>query len=149
MASEAGVLPEIPESRIVKKWRLQPGKMFLIDLEQGRIIDDKELKDQLTTEGLAAGSATNMTQALLEYEGLQVERTIAEKLNESANLLLDKARIAASKQHIYLAAFVPPVLPDDSFYPRRYQSLAVFFLCILAVWSSVSLVVAGINDQRL
>ncbi|MBA2547040.1 MAG: glutamate synthase subunit alpha [Burkholderiaceae bacterium] len=46
MASEVGVLP-IPESRIVKKWRLQPGKMFLIDTEQGRIIDDAELKQQL------------------------------------------------------------------------------------------------------
>lgn len=46
MASESGVLP-IPESRIVKKWRLQPGKMFLIDMEAGRIIDDKELKDAL------------------------------------------------------------------------------------------------------
>ena len=46
MASEAGVLP-VPENRIVKKWRLQPGKMFLIDLDQGRIIDDRELKDQL------------------------------------------------------------------------------------------------------
>ncbi|MCE2897481.1 MAG: glutamate synthase-related protein [Betaproteobacteria bacterium] len=46
MASEAGVLP-VPEDRIVKKWRLQPGKMFLVDLEQGRIIDDKELKDAL------------------------------------------------------------------------------------------------------
>jgi len=46
MASEAGVLP-IAESRIVKKWRLQPGKMFLIDLEQGRIIDDEEIKAQL------------------------------------------------------------------------------------------------------
>jgi glutamate synthase (NADPH/NADH) large chain len=46
MASEVGVLP-IAESRIVKKWRLQPGKMFLIDTEQGRIIDDRELKDQL------------------------------------------------------------------------------------------------------
>ncbi|MCM8595246.1 glutamate synthase large subunit [Accumulibacter sp.] len=46
MASEAGVLP-IPEERIVKKWRLQPGKMFLIDLDQGRIIDDAELKDTL------------------------------------------------------------------------------------------------------
>jgi len=45
LASESGVLP-IPESRIVKKWRLQPGKMFLIDLEQGRIIDDEELKTQ-------------------------------------------------------------------------------------------------------
>ncbi|HZS81024.1 MAG TPA: glutamate synthase central domain-containing protein, partial [Herbaspirillum sp.] len=44
MASESGVLP-IPESRIIQKWRLQPGKMFLIDLDAGRIIDDKELKD--------------------------------------------------------------------------------------------------------
>ncbi|MFZ6719078.1 glutamate synthase-related protein [Undibacterium sp. Ji49W] len=44
MASESGVLP-IPESKIIKKWRLQPGKMFLIDLEAGRIIDDKEIKD--------------------------------------------------------------------------------------------------------
>jgi len=46
MASEMGVL-DIPEERIVKKWRLQPGKMFLIDMEQGRIIDDEELKEQL------------------------------------------------------------------------------------------------------
>ena len=46
MASESGVLP-IPDSKIVKKWRLQPGKMFLIDMEQGRIIDDKELKQSL------------------------------------------------------------------------------------------------------
>ena len=48
MASEMGVL-HIPDSKIVKKWRLQPGKMFLIDLEHGRIIDDKELKDELAT----------------------------------------------------------------------------------------------------
>ena len=46
MGSECGCLP-IPEERIVKKWRLQPGKMFLVDLEKGRIIDDKELKDTL------------------------------------------------------------------------------------------------------
>jgi glutamate synthase (NADPH/NADH) large chain len=45
MGSESGVLP-IPENRIVRKWRLQPGKMFLIDFEQGRIIDDEELKNQ-------------------------------------------------------------------------------------------------------
>ncbi|NJD35914.1 MAG: glutamate synthase large subunit, partial [Betaproteobacteria bacterium] len=48
MASAIGVLP-IPEERIVKKWRLQPGKMFLIDLEQGRIIDDAELKRTMST----------------------------------------------------------------------------------------------------
>ena len=48
MASEMGVL-DIPEEKIIKKWRLQPGKMFLIDLEQGRIIDDAEIKAQLAS----------------------------------------------------------------------------------------------------
>ena len=46
LASEAGVL-DIPERKIVKKWRLQPGKMLLIDLVAGRIVDDRELKDKL------------------------------------------------------------------------------------------------------
>ncbi|MBK6004662.1 glutamate synthase subunit alpha [Ramlibacter ginsenosidimutans] len=46
MASESGVLP-VPENKIVRKWRLQPGRMFLIDLEQGRMIDDEELKSSL------------------------------------------------------------------------------------------------------
>jgi glutamate synthase (NADPH/NADH) large chain/glutamate synthase (ferredoxin) len=46
MASESGVLP-FPENKIVRKWRLQPGKMFMIDLEQGRMIDDEELKATL------------------------------------------------------------------------------------------------------
>ena len=47
MGSEMGVL-QIPEEKIIKKWRLQPGKMFLIDMEQGRIIDDAELKADLS-----------------------------------------------------------------------------------------------------
>ena len=48
MGSECGCLP-VAEEKIVKKWRLQPGKMFLVDLEKGRIIDDKELKDTLAS----------------------------------------------------------------------------------------------------
>jgi glutamate synthase (NADPH/NADH) large chain len=46
VGSEVGALP-VPESSIVKKWRLQPGKMLLIDLEEGRIVDDAELKETL------------------------------------------------------------------------------------------------------
>ncbi len=46
MASESGVLP-IKEDNIVRKWRLQPGKMLLIDMEQGRIIEDEEIKAEL------------------------------------------------------------------------------------------------------
>jgi len=48
MGSECGCLP-IPEEKIIKKWRLQPGKMFLVDLEKGRIIDDEELKESLSS----------------------------------------------------------------------------------------------------
>ncbi|ACT49211.1 glutamate synthase-related protein [Methylotenera mobilis] len=48
MASEMGVLT-FPQEKIVKKWRLQPGKMLLIDMEQGRIIDDAEVKKELAT----------------------------------------------------------------------------------------------------
>src|SRR5690348_2490841 len=46
MASEVGVLP-VPEADIVTKWRLQPGKMLLVDLEEGRLIPDDELKATL------------------------------------------------------------------------------------------------------
>ncbi|MBO0346984.1 glutamate synthase large subunit [Roseibium sp. CAU 1637] len=48
MSSEVGVLP-VPEEKIVKKWRLQPGRMLLIDLEQGGIISDEEVKRELCT----------------------------------------------------------------------------------------------------
>ena len=47
LASESGVLP-FAEEDIVRKWRLQPGKMLLIDFAQGRIIEDEELKAELT-----------------------------------------------------------------------------------------------------
>ncbi|HEY3292405.1 MAG TPA: glutamate synthase large subunit [Candidatus Nanopelagicaceae bacterium] len=46
LASEVGVL-DIPAANIVRKGRLQPGKMFLVDIEAGRIIEDEEIKDQL------------------------------------------------------------------------------------------------------
>ena len=46
MASEMGVLP-VPEQDIVVKWRLQPGKMLLVDLDEGRLIPDEELKAHL------------------------------------------------------------------------------------------------------
>ena len=49
LASEAGTLP-VEEESIVKKWRLQPGKMLLIDMEEGRIISDEEVKSKLANQ---------------------------------------------------------------------------------------------------
>jgi glutamate synthase (ferredoxin) len=49
MASEAGVL-EIPAEKILRKGRLQPGRMFLVDTEEGRIVEDEEIKQQVVNE---------------------------------------------------------------------------------------------------
>ncbi|HJQ47341.1 MAG TPA: glutamate synthase large subunit [Amycolatopsis sp.] len=49
LASEVGVL-ELDQSTIVRKGRLEPGRMFLVDTAQGRIIDDEEIKGQLATQ---------------------------------------------------------------------------------------------------
>jgi glutamate synthase (NADPH/NADH) large chain/glutamate synthase (ferredoxin) len=46
MASEVGALPVDPNN-VAKKWRLQPGKIFLVDMQQGRIVDDNEIKREL------------------------------------------------------------------------------------------------------
>ena len=49
MASESGALP-LAEKNIIRKWRLQPGRMLLIDLEEGRIVEDEEIKSRLAAE---------------------------------------------------------------------------------------------------
>ncbi len=66
MGSEMGVLP-IPEEKIVKKWRLQPGKMFLIDLEAGRILDGAEIKEELAS---ARPYAKILTETQIHLESL-------------------------------------------------------------------------------
>ncbi|HKQ46230.1 MAG TPA: glutamate synthase large subunit [Rhizomicrobium sp.] len=47
LASESGVIP-VPEDKIKRKWRLQPGKMLLIDFEEGRIVEDEEIKQKFS-----------------------------------------------------------------------------------------------------
>jgi glutamate synthase domain-containing protein 2/glutamate synthase domain-containing protein 1/glutamate synthase domain-containing protein 3 len=64
MASETGVLP-VPEEDIVVKWRLQPGKMLLVDLEQGRLIPDEEIKSRLAKRH-PYGQWLERTQIVLE-----------------------------------------------------------------------------------
>ncbi|MFC0860822.1 glutamate synthase large subunit [Sphaerimonospora cavernae] len=49
LASEAGVLPDIPPETVVRKGRLQPGRMFLVDTARGRIVEDDEIKAELAT----------------------------------------------------------------------------------------------------
>ena len=109
----------------------------------------KDLQNRLTNDGLVVDTSHNLTQALLEYEGLMVEQTVAEKLNASMMLILDRARVAASKQQIFLATYVPPLLPTYSAYPLPFTSVAVALFLLTMIWSSASLIRAAVNDNRL
>ncbi|MGH8765451.1 MAG: glutamate synthase central domain-containing protein, partial [Burkholderiales bacterium] len=91
MGSECGCLP-IPEERIVKKWRLQPGKMFLVDFERGRIIDDKELKESLAG---AKPYAEWIERIRVKLDEVETEKTVPLK---SAVPLLDRQQAFAYTQ---------------------------------------------------
>ena len=87
MASESGVLP-IKEDNIVRKWRLQPGKMLLIDTEQGRIIEDEEIKAELAA---AAPYASWLQATQYKLKDLHDVEVVAESITaNSASNLLDR-----------------------------------------------------------
>ena len=50
LASEVGVLSNIESSKVIKKGRLEPGRMFMIDMDEGKIVGDKELKEKIASE---------------------------------------------------------------------------------------------------
>ncbi len=108
----------------------------------------KQLEDSLTSDGMAVGGR-RVSDAILEYEGLMVERTIAERLNDSATTMLDRARVAANRQHVYLAVFVPPSRPELSTVPMRGHALFVAFFAFLVIWGCSSLLIAGVKDHNM
>ncbi len=86
LASESGVL-DIPDEDIVERWRLQPGRMLLIDLEQGRIISDDEIKSTLAT---ANPYADWLARTQIVLEDLP---QVAPKAPEPTDALLDRLQV--------------------------------------------------------
>jgi glutamate synthase (NADPH/NADH) large chain len=111
MASESGVLP-VPEEKIVRKWRLQPGKMLLIDLEEGRIIDDAEIKQKLAREHPYA-DWLKQTQFKLEDLAESEERRALPRRNDLEALLNTQQAFGYTQEDIQF--FLEPMarLGDD------------------------------------
>ncbi len=67
----------------------------------------------------------------------------------SASLLeaLDRARMNADRQHLYIADFVQPRLPEKALYPRRLRSLGIVFLIAFAAWAIGCLTVRSVRDH--
>ncbi|MGE0416635.1 MAG: glutamate synthase central domain-containing protein, partial [Acetobacteraceae bacterium] len=108
MASESGVLP-IPEEKIVRKWRLQPGKMLLIDLEEGRIIDDEEIKRKLAGAHPYA-DWLKATQFKLEELPESGERRALPRTNDPETLLRHQQAFGYTQEDV--SFFLEPMAKD-------------------------------------
>jgi len=109
MASESGVLP-IPDEKIVRKWRLQPGKMLLIDLEEGRIVEDDEIKAKLAEEH---PYEEWLKQTQFKLEELPINESATADTSDPATLLDRQQAFGYTQEDI--AFFLEPMAqtPDD------------------------------------
>ena len=104
MASESGVLP-FKDEDITRKWRLQPGKMLLIDLQQGRIIEDEELKADLAA---AQPYEKWLKEAQYKLEDLDtIEPELSELPEDTTNLLQRQQAFGYTQEDI--ARFLEPM----------------------------------------
>ena len=107
MASEVGVL-DIPEERILRKWRLQPGKMLLIDMEEGRIIEDEEIKARLAE---AEPYAEWLAETQFKLEDLSLDAPVEAAISNDPAALLDRQQAFGYTQED-LAFFLEPMSRD-------------------------------------
>ena len=105
LASEAGVLP-VPEEKIVKKWRLQPGRMLLIDLEGRGIIDDAEIKAELAARQPYA-EWLKATQLKLEDLPEAPEEALPDRPNDPTVLLRDQQAFGYTQEDLNF--FLEPI----------------------------------------
>lgn len=92
-------------------------------------------------------SAQALSREMGAYEELEGERRFAENAYQHALEALDRARIAADRQEMYIADFVPPRLPEEPLYPRRLRSLATVFLIAFGLWAIGGLILKSVRDH--
>ncbi|MGC2200169.1 MAG: hypothetical protein WA633_08510 [Stellaceae bacterium] len=81
------------------------------------------------------------------YEQLESERTFAEKSYQYALEALDRARMNADRQQVYIAGFVQPSLPEQSLYPKRVRSVGLTAGLSCVVWLLGALVFSIVRQH--
>ena len=91
----------------------------------------------------------NLAATLAQFADLELKTQFAERMYGFARDGVERARVAAIRQTVYLAVFVPPSLPQDATYPLRAKDLLLFGLACLMVWICGVTITASILDHRL
>lgn len=105
-----------------------------------------QLRDKLTGD---TTDVRNLAAKLSRFEELEVQRVFAERLYTMAQDGLERARMTAERQNVFLSVFVPPALPEYSTFPRRVAYSILIPLALLVVWSIIGLIWASVQDHRI
>ncbi len=106
---------------------------------------ERSLADELT--GRHAGHPDALSGILATYDELESQHKFAEAAYQHALLGLDQARADADRQHVFVAGFVPPSLPQEALYPRRWRSLGTVALMAFAFWAIGGLVMQSVREH--
>jgi capsular polysaccharide transport system permease protein len=102
---------------------------------------ESEVTDTVDTQ------AQSLSRIMGAYEELESERSFAESAYRHSLEALDRARMNADRQHIYIADFVQPDLPEKALYPRQLRSIAIVFVIAFATWAIGCLTVRSVRDH--
>jgi capsular polysaccharide transport system permease protein len=103
-----------------------------------------QMKSKLTGKSEEGTISASLT----KFEALELQRIFAEKLYGLAEDGLERSRLTAEQQNVYVTVFVPPALPQDAKYPERLSLSVAIPVGLLIVWGIFALMVAAVDDHR-
>lgn len=90
---------------------------------------------------------TPMSGLLATFEALEVEKTFAQQVYQSALTSLEQARAEADRQQRYLAVFTLPAVPEAAIYPKRVQNILLLIAIAISAWGIGTLIVYSVRDH--
>jgi len=112
-----------------------------------RALEEQQRALQSEVTDTADTRSQALSRIMGSYEQLESERSFAESAYRHSLEALDRARMNADRQHIYMADFVQPELPERALYPRQLRSIAIVFVIAFATWAIGGLTVRSVRDH--
>lgn len=150
--SVQGLVGQLEGAAAEARTKLAEARSYLQE-DSSQIISIKAriqaLEEQIRLEKIRLTGEDDSTISSLaaEYEQLVLEQEFAQKQFMSAVASLESARIRAEQQNRYLVSFVPPTLPEEAMWPKRWYSILVSVACIVLAYALGSLTVAAVREH--
>lgn len=150
-ALQLGMISKLQDQLITEKTQLDAIRAHAPSNPQIPVLQSsiKALQGEIQAENAkVTGSKQSLASKDTEYERLNVNQLLAQKLLEAAVTSLEQARLTAQKQELYLETISRPNLPDAPQEPKRFEGVLAVLLVSLMLWGVLSILFAGIKEHH-